>query len=273
MGSSRCCTLQQGLYTRTSSLWRNIGNSRSTMIYLLLVALLLQQTLAGCPIEKTVGDTCYTRVAVMDTSQYGCYEGCTYKKTNDEESDKHYCFKKGSLPVSLSKCSTGNGTSEAEDYQDCSALLINSPGGTIKVEDSGSPTECNALCRGERYCIFWTMRQDIDKCWLFGFTTKFNVGNKTVYVSGKRGATCNGTSEAGGNQDCSTLLSNSPGEVIKVEYSHTPTECNGFCIRDPNCIFWTMRKDIKKCWLFGFTNEFMGNGEEVYVSGKRCDAQ
>jgi len=133
MGSSRCCTLQQGLYTRTSSLWRNIGNSRSTMIYLLLVALLLQQTLAGCPIEKTVGDTCYTRVAVMDTSQYGCYEGCIYKKTNDVESDKHYCFKKGSLPVSMSKCSTDNGTFiGVESLEDSSGECFNHMVGFVR---------------------------------------------------------------------------------------------------------------------------------------------
>merc|ERR1719153_1124744 len=94
------------------------------MIYLLLVALLLQQTLAGCPIEKTVGDTCYTRVAVMDTSQYGCYGDCTYKKSNDEESDKHYCFKKGPLPVSLSKCATGALPGEQEQPSDAGKVPV-----------------------------------------------------------------------------------------------------------------------------------------------------
>merc|ERR1711962_939562 len=101
-------TLQQGFYNRTSASWRNLRNFRSTMIYILFMTFLLQQTWAVCPEEKTVGDICYTRVDFTDTSQYGCIEGCTYKKTNDDESNKLYCFKKGPLPVSLSKCATGD---------------------------------------------------------------------------------------------------------------------------------------------------------------------
>merc|ERR1711962_1281310 len=101
-------TLQQGFYNRTSVSWRNLKIIRSTMIYILLVTFLLQQTWAACPEEKTVGDICYTRVDFTDTSQYGCIEGCTYKKTNDDESNKLFCFKKGPLPVSLSKCATGD---------------------------------------------------------------------------------------------------------------------------------------------------------------------
>jgi len=52
-----------------------------------------------CPVEKRVGDICYTRVAKTDTHQYGCIENCTYKKTFGIDSGL-YCFKKGSLQVS-----------------------------------------------------------------------------------------------------------------------------------------------------------------------------
>jgi len=77
---------------------------RNTMIYPLLLTFLLQQTSAECPKSKTVGDTCYTLEEYTDTSDYGCYEGCIYKKTEDDGSNERYCFKIGSLPVSESQC-------------------------------------------------------------------------------------------------------------------------------------------------------------------------
>jgi len=52
----------------------------------------------NCPLEKRVGDICYTRVAMTDTSQYGCMENCTYKKTYGIDSGL-YCFMRGSLQV------------------------------------------------------------------------------------------------------------------------------------------------------------------------------
>jgi len=51
-----------------------------------------------CPEEKRVGNICYTKVAMTDTSPYGCMENCTYKKTFGIDSGL-YCFKKGSLQV------------------------------------------------------------------------------------------------------------------------------------------------------------------------------
>jgi len=51
-----------------------------------------------CPDEKRVGDICYTKVAMTDTSPYGCMENCTYKKTFGIDSGL-YCFKRGSLQV------------------------------------------------------------------------------------------------------------------------------------------------------------------------------
>jgi len=51
-----------------------------------------------CPEEKRVGDICYTKVAMTDTSPYGCMENCTYKKTFGIDSGL-YCFKRGSLQV------------------------------------------------------------------------------------------------------------------------------------------------------------------------------
>merc|ERR1711962_711791 len=72
----------------------------STM-FILFVFFLLHTSVTSaeeCPDEKKVGDTCYTRVAFIDTTQYGCMENCTYKKTNSSDTG-HYCFKPGSLQV------------------------------------------------------------------------------------------------------------------------------------------------------------------------------
>merc|ERR1712126_313789 len=68
-------------------------------MYLLLGFFLFHAIVAEeCPVEKRVGDTCYTRVAIADTNQYGCMENCTYKKTNSSDTGL-YCFKTGSLQV------------------------------------------------------------------------------------------------------------------------------------------------------------------------------
>jgi len=68
-------------------------------MYLLLVFFLFHAIVAEeCPVEKRVGDTCYTRVAIADTHQYGCMENCSYKKTNSSDTGL-YCFKTGSLQV------------------------------------------------------------------------------------------------------------------------------------------------------------------------------
>merc|ERR1712126_526786 len=71
-------------------------------MYLLLGFFLFHAIVAEeCPVEKRVGDICYTRVAMTDTNQYGCMENCTYKKTNSSDTGL-YCFKTGSLQVT--KC-------------------------------------------------------------------------------------------------------------------------------------------------------------------------
>merc|ERR1712126_174135 len=68
-------------------------------MYLLLGFFLFHAIVAEeCPVEKRVGDTCYTRVAIADTNQYGCMENCTYKKTNSSDTGL-YCFTTGSLQV------------------------------------------------------------------------------------------------------------------------------------------------------------------------------
>jgi len=134
-----------------------MGSFRSTMIYLLFMTFHLQQTLAVCPEEKTVGGTCYTRVAFMDTSEYGCTDGCTYKKSNDEESDKHYCFKKGSQSVSLSKCATGALPGEQGQPSDAGKIPL---GGIIpwvnKIEKDGTTVD---LPSGFQRCDGTTIQQ------------------------------------------------------------------------------------------------------------------
>lgn len=53
-----------------------------------------------CPMDKKVGDTCYTRVdTTIDFKKFECDQDCTYKKTGSED-EQLYCFKKGPLPVS-----------------------------------------------------------------------------------------------------------------------------------------------------------------------------
>jgi len=87
------------------------------MIFHLFLTFLLQQTSAYCPEEKTVGDICYTRVEYTDTAQYGCFEGCAYKKTEEQDSNELYCFKKGSLPVTETEC----GVTVFSDFYDFDA--------------------------------------------------------------------------------------------------------------------------------------------------------
>merc|ERR1711962_283961 len=74
-------------------------------MYLLLVFFLFHAIVAEeCPLEKRVGDICYTRVAMSPTHQYGCIENCTYKKTSGPDTGL-YCFKTGSLQVTA--CGAG----------------------------------------------------------------------------------------------------------------------------------------------------------------------
>merc|ERR1711962_1370800 len=77
----------------------------NTMFFLLVFFVLHTAVTSGenCPEQKRVGDTCYTRVAMTDTHQYGCKENCTYKKTNSSDTQL-YCFKTGSLQVTENGC-------------------------------------------------------------------------------------------------------------------------------------------------------------------------
>merc|ERR1711962_1575009 len=86
----------------------------STMFFLLVFFVLHTAVTSGenCPEQKRVGDTCYTRVAMADTHQYGCKENCTYKKTNSSDTGL-YCFKTGSLQVT--KCGPESETSGYPD--------------------------------------------------------------------------------------------------------------------------------------------------------------
>jgi len=105
-------------------------------MYLLLGFFLFHAIVAEeCPVEKRVGDTCYTRVAIADTNQYGCMENCTYKKTNSSDTGL-YCFKTGSLQVT-----------------DCGAPLIEIEGGLGVVCGSGTK---------EQYCF--QCGKTIDNC-------------------------------------------------------------------------------------------------------------
>jgi len=101
------------------------------MFFLLVFFVLHTAVTSGenCPEEKRVGDTCYTRVAMADTHQYGCMENCSYKKTNSSDTGL-YCFKTGSLQVT--EC--GNFTG---DNRECVPPFRPGPG------SNGQP---NSLC-------------------------------------------------------------------------------------------------------------------------------
>jgi len=60
---------------------------------------------------------------MIDTTQHGCMENCTYKKTLGSDSG-HYCFKHGILPVTESEC-VYNGTDTTG--QDTTLLLLPEP--------------------------------------------------------------------------------------------------------------------------------------------------
>merc|ERR1712243_478877 len=75
--------------------------------------------------------------------------------------------------------------------------------------------------------------------------------------------------------ECNQLEYNMPGGTIQI-YNNIadPKECNKKCVdfEDERCIYWTMRKDIYRCWLFGYADEFdvPPSNQEIYVSGVRC---
>jgi len=85
------------------------------MFFLLVFFVLHTAVTSGenCPEEKRVGDTCYTRVAMADTHQYGCMENCSYKKTNSSDTGL-YCFKTGSLQVT--ECGNFTGAYQEEGF-------------------------------------------------------------------------------------------------------------------------------------------------------------
>merc|ERR1739838_49402 len=68
-----------------------------------------------CPLQKTVGGICYTRVETsVETSQFGCEESCRYA-TEDERT---FCFKTGDLEVTES-CSYPDTNRHAWTCQNC----------------------------------------------------------------------------------------------------------------------------------------------------------
>jgi len=74
------------------------------MLFLFVLSILqlavVSQATRYCPINKKVGDTCYTRVdTIIDFKKYDCYQDCAYKKTGMDDGQL-YCFKPGSNRVS-----------------------------------------------------------------------------------------------------------------------------------------------------------------------------
>jgi len=126
-----------------------------------------------CPDEKTVGDTCYTKVAMIDTTEYGCMENCTYKKTQGSDSGL-YCFKPGILPVTESEC-VYNGTDititdttvciELENTQAVTGDAHGIPG--YFPFHSKNKETCAYYCYYiVPVCTIWNYNYEFHLCWL-----------------------------------------------------------------------------------------------------------
>merc|ERR1711962_131026 len=170
-------------------------------MFFLFVFFLLHTSVTStqeCPDRKTVGNTCYTKVAMIDTTQYGCMENCTYKKTQGSDSGL-YCFKRGILPVTESEC-VYNGTD---------ITITENPGcveqpntqmvshGAKGIPDyfpfhSNSENVCAHYCHAVLpYCEYWTYNYGgKGLCWLMttpGFTYPYGgavTGNKACTGAG-----------------------------------------------------------------------------------------
>jgi len=120
-------------------------------MFVLFVFFLLDTSVTSaekCPEEKRVGDTCYTRVAMTDTHQYGCMENCTYKKTNSSDTGL-YCFKTGSLQVT--ECGSGTCVAAAPFEQRICILFSDNcnPGFLPFYPNEPSPNGiCPCVCIG-----------------------------------------------------------------------------------------------------------------------------
>jgi len=51
--------------------------------------------------------------------------------------------------------------------------------------------------------------------------------------------------------------------------SNGPKDCNDKCVRNNQCVAWTLKKDTNLCWLKTVTN-FIG-GHNEWISGTKCD--
>jgi len=170
-------------------------------MFFLFVFFLLHSSVTSvqeCPDEKTVGNTCYTRVAMIDTTEYGCMENCTYKKTQGSDSG-HYCFKRGILPVTESEC-VYNGTDiTITDNPGCvvqpNTQMVSH--GAKGIPDyfpfhSNSENVCAHYCHAVLpYCEYWTYNYGgKGLCWLMttpGFTYPYGgavTGNKACTGAG-----------------------------------------------------------------------------------------
>merc|ERR1711962_1330708 len=171
-----------------------------TMFFLFVFFLLHTSVTSAeeCPDEKTVGNTCYTKVAMIDTTEYGCMENCTYKKTQGSDSGL-YCFKHGILPVTESECVYNGTDTTITDNPGCviqpNTQMVSH--GAKGIPDyfpfhSNSENVCAHYCHAVLpYCEYWTYNYGgKGLCWLMttpGFTYPYGgavTGNKACTGAG-----------------------------------------------------------------------------------------
>merc|ERR1711962_345262 len=170
----------------------------STMFFLFVFFLLHPSvtSVQECPDEKKVGNTCYTKVGMIDTTEYGCMENCTYKKTLGSDSG-HYCFKHGILPVTESEC-VYNGTDITITDNPACIELENTQAVTVSPVaiagyfpfNSINKQTCAYYCWIFPACNIWNYNYEYHLCWLMeqpGLPYPFGgavLGNKACGAGG-----------------------------------------------------------------------------------------
>merc|ERR1711962_623335 len=213
-------------------------------MYLLLGFFLFHAIVAEeCPVEKRVGDTCYTRVAIADTNQYGCMENCTYKKTDSSDTGL-YCFKTGSLQVT--DCGTLPGIENLEEnggcdrYQGTDLLGNDVPGFNPIIV--GNQNDCEDRCFKKSNCNFWSYNTFKKECWL-----------KTGIDNFIRNSAFNSGSKACGSGCVLLKAMNTINSLDIPGYdpfqSKSQQDCADNCYKLINCNFWTYNIRDQNCWL------------------------
>merc|ERR1711962_1899696 len=124
--------------------------------------------------------------------------------------------------------------------------------------------DCNDKCVRNNQCVAWTLKKDTNLCWL-KTVTNF-IGGHNEWISGTK---CDGCTI----QDNYVIPAgnNAPGGWDIP--SNGPEDCNNKCVRNNQCVAWTLKKETNQCWLKTVTNFNGQNDGNGWISGTKCQVE